>query len=180
MIININSSIELKCRKFAKECVGTNKGYYARARNQSNASKVEQDILLGKVCEYAVWEFLGKEIEEPDTEIYQAKDKKHSADLGTDYHIKSCRVGGIISWVYQPKCEYLYTGKHVYCLINKDTLEVTVKYIISGEKLKKHDMYSDPYSEHLMGKKVCVYQYDFKLLDDDELIYIYKGEKNES
>lgn len=179
MKITINSSTERKCRKFAEECVKTNHKYYSKARNQKNYKKIEEDIFIGKIAEFAVWLHLKKKPDPPDIEIYPSNKKTHSADLfcgDTKYHIKSCRKDREASWVYQPNCKYLYEDYHVYCIV--DGLEVEIRYIISGEKLKEWEAYDDPYARHLIGKKIAVYHNYLRCVDAKD--FIHKGEKNES
>lgn len=78
-----------KCREFAEKCVITNIDAYKR-RNQSNPDKIIEQIITGKLGEFAVAEILG--FGEPDLQIYEAKNKSYAADLvgeGKDIHVKA-------------------------------------------------------------------------------------------
>lgn len=87
--IRVSEAIMYKCREFAQKCMVTNLSAYKR-RNQSNPDKIIQQIVTGKVAEFAVAELLG--YGEPDLQIYSARDKTYGADIcgdGKDVHVKS-------------------------------------------------------------------------------------------
>ncbi len=101
---------ERLCTLFASEVFHTNKDMYA-SRNQSIESKVRSDIYLGKLAEFAVFNYLiskGKVCSAPDITIYEAKQKSYDADLYVNktspLHVKSCieSKGYGNSWVFQP------------------------------------------------------------------------------
>lgn len=101
---------ERLCTLFSSEVFHTNKDMYA-SRNQTNENKVRADIYIGKMAEFAVYNYLiskGKNCSAPDVMIYSAKKKSYDADLfinGTaPLHVKSCmEVSGYDnSWVFQP------------------------------------------------------------------------------
>jgi hypothetical protein len=81
------------------------------SRNQTNENKVRADIYLGKLAEYAVFNYLiskGRKCSAPDITIYEAKQKSYDADLYVNgqspLHVKSCiqAQGYGNSWVFQP------------------------------------------------------------------------------
>jgi hypothetical protein len=101
---------ERLCTLFSSEVFHTNKDMYA-SRNQTNENKVRSDIYMGKMAEFAVYNYLiskGKICSAPDVMIYTAKQKSYDADLLINgiapLHVKSCMVvsGYDNSWVFQP------------------------------------------------------------------------------
>jgi hypothetical protein len=94
---------------FSKEVYSTNKDQYDK-RNQTNKSKVESDIYIGKMAEFAVWNFLvdqGKPATFPDIMIYPKEMKSFDADITSGdikVHVKSCMDVSQFpnSWVFQP------------------------------------------------------------------------------
>lgn len=94
---------------FAREVYETNREMY-ESRNQNNRLKVIADIYVGKMAEFAVWNYLqrdGKDATFPDIVIYPAKKKSYDADItcgDVKIHVKSCISLGIypVSWVFQP------------------------------------------------------------------------------
>jgi hypothetical protein len=89
---------------FSKEVFNTNIEKYIE-RKQSDVKKIIADIYIGKMAEYAVWNYLqrdGKDATFPDIAIYPAKKKSYDADI--KLHVKSCIAMGVypISWVFQP------------------------------------------------------------------------------
>jgi hypothetical protein len=94
---------------FSKEVFYTNLDKY-KQRNQSDVKKVISDIYIGKMSEFAVWNYLqrdGKDATFPDIMIYPANKKSYDADItagDVKIHVKSCVAMGVypISWVFQP------------------------------------------------------------------------------
>jgi len=94
---------------FSKEVFYTNLDKY-KQRNQSDVKKVISDIYIGKMAEFAVWNYLqrdGKDATFPDIMIYSANKKSYDADItagDVKIHVKSCVAMGVypISWVFQP------------------------------------------------------------------------------
>lgn len=83
-----------KCSKFADDQLETSKNLY-RYRGEQNIKKIRQDIVIGKLGEIAVYQYLkekGYEPNKPDFTIYDRINKSFSADIlvGTrDVHVKS-------------------------------------------------------------------------------------------
>lgn len=87
--IKISEDILNRCREFAEKCMVTNLDAYKK-RNQSNPKTIIEQIVTGKLGEFAVSLILGTE--EPDLQIYAKKDKSYSADLiheNKEIHVKS-------------------------------------------------------------------------------------------
>lgn len=100
---------EKVCSLFAENCYQTNKDEYER-RNQTKKEKIISDIWIGKMCEYAVFNYLyaaGKKPTPPDIVIYPPKSKTFDEDIncsGNLIHVKSCmKVDNYDpSWLFQP------------------------------------------------------------------------------
>ena len=76
-LIAPSSYQESLCSAFSNEVYQTNKDIYAQ-RNQNNESKVKNDIYIGKLAEFAVYNYLlskGKIVSAPDIMIYESKKK---------------------------------------------------------------------------------------------------------
>ena len=94
---------------FSKEVFNTNILKYAE-RKQTDVKKIISDIYIGKMAEFAVWNYLqqdGKDATFPDIVIYSAKKKSYDADITSGdvkIHVKCCVAMGVypISWVFQP------------------------------------------------------------------------------
>lgn len=101
---------ESLCLAYSNEVYQSIKEKYSD-RNQSGKDKIKQDIYLGKMAEYAVYNYLvenGKDVTPPDIMIYNKYNKSFEADLFVNktspLHIKSCMNVDPIhnSWLFQP------------------------------------------------------------------------------
>jgi len=100
----------LDCYNFANESANSSEKKY-KQRNQSNLFKIKNDIFLGKVAEYSIYNYYlskGFQITPPDINIYQAKNKSFDADLtiidkNQNIHVKSHFIKSPFppSWVFQ-------------------------------------------------------------------------------
>ena len=94
MKIVIDSKTVEKCRKFAEDRLVLSANCY-KWRGEQNKSKMIEDILVGTLGEFGVYEYLkqkGIQVSEPDLKIYEQKRKSHSADLQSEefkFHVKS-------------------------------------------------------------------------------------------
>ncbi len=109
--ITLSKELEDECLKFAEECYPTNKGRYS-TRNQSNKKKIKEDIVNGKLGEFAAYEFLIKQgfapNNKPDLVIYKGNKKSWKADLvidSTNVHVKTQAISSAkkygLSWTFQ-------------------------------------------------------------------------------
>jgi hypothetical protein len=125
-------------------------------RNQSDVTKLEEDISQGKIAEILVFKLLRKMGKNPhglDFLIYNKQDKTFGADIIVDagsIHVKSCNGESSLpnSWVFQPKdpltispssTDYLalvVIGQRNYCYLIK-ALEVVYKPPIKKSLRKK-------------------------------------------
>lgn len=95
--ITINDKeLQDRCMKFAIECTKTTSEFNIRNGSTSNVSKLINDRYNAVLAEWAVYFHViqnGGSCQEPDMEIYEAKQKSHGADLvltdGTELSIKS-------------------------------------------------------------------------------------------
>lgn len=158
---------EKLCKVFSDEVYRSNKDMYAR-RNQDNESKVKADIYLGKLAEFAVFNYLwtaGKEVSAPDIMVYEVKDKSYDADLyindTSPLHVKSCmETGGYgNSWVFQPNDP----------LVSKPNEDETIALVVVNDRGEFYcyivkatevaSMYREP-RKATLNKKV-LYEEDF-------------------
>jgi len=110
--LTISEELLNKCTQFAKDSVNTSADKYAR-RNQSNISKIIEDIRNGKIAEEVVWSTLSKiypNLSQPDFNIYDKKNKNWNPDLRDQsiplkLAVKSQEIKSEIaygrSWVFQ-------------------------------------------------------------------------------
>jgi len=116
----------LLCVQFAKDVINSNLDALIR-RGQSNEMKIYEDILLGKMCEFLVFQEL-EDCTHPDLTVVSSHAKSYDADLkarGFNIHVKSCRRDNKIkSWVFQPNDPLvLKPGKKdllALCIISND------------------------------------------------------------
>ncbi len=189
----IFSAEELKiCSTFA-ENVDTS--FYAK-RNQFNNEKRKKDSLIGKLGEFAVWNFLKKyytgipvDISPPDVKIYSAKEKSWDFDLKTpdmNVHVKSQdieqgkRYG--ISWLFQfgDGSKRSYDKEIFDRLSNKQyvafvTVDLTnnkaiLRAFTNLDDLHESKMWKSPKLDKLkVANKIAVYLEDLKILPPKKL-----------
>lgn len=118
------------CVEFAVSSVESSKDHYA-SRNQFDVDKIKNDIYLGKVAEYAVYNHyyqnFGK-ISKPDVKVYRGKDKSYDADLKTKkslVHVKSyfSKSSYPPSWVFQKSDPLVHSPKEndviILCIVDE-------------------------------------------------------------
>lgn len=154
---NIDNSEYLLCVQFAKDVINSNMDAYAN-RNQADFIKVFNDLVIGKVCEFVVYNELGTSY--PDLKVYAKKDKSFDADLTLDdykIHVKSCRKKSIFgeSWVFQEEDELVTkpSSKDVLALCVIDEIQVEF-YTIPAKKA----VYKEPVKKNL--RKKVIYKKD--------------------
>lgn len=167
MIINIPQEDYNKCLIFSNSVVDTNIDCYTR-RNQNNLFKIKQDILVGKLAEFATYRFLvskGRTVQEPDCQVYASNRKSFSADL-TDgvnkYHVKcmkketAARFG--LSWSFQIEDRLTSRPEEtdVLVLCEIDGTVVDIKTIVKANKVM--ELYTKPVLRKLWNiKKVLMW-----------------------
>lgn len=94
MIINLDQNLINKCEDFAIKRIKGSADVY-RYRGENNRSKMVEDVIIGTLGEWAVYEHLkslSHDVTEPDMKIYEKRRKSFAADLSVDevtIHVKS-------------------------------------------------------------------------------------------
>lgn len=152
---------------FAKNSVETNVEMYA-LHNQTNKEKILSDIYLGKMAEWAVFNYLlskEKKCSAPDVAIYPKRWKSFDADLtindGDKLHVKSCMAVSHyeISWVFSSKDPVTHSpspNEFVAFVVVGSKQEFDAYFVRATELL---GMYKPPMKEGLLNKKV-IYESD--------------------
>lgn len=145
---------------FSKQVFNTNIEKYAE-RQQSDVKKVISDIYVGKMAEFAVWNYLqrdGKDATMPDIMVYSAKKKSYDADISCGdikIHVKSCIAMGVypVSWVFQPNDPVTISpsNKDYLALVSIEDGVIFEAYFVKAADVMK--IYEAPKKEGL-DKKV--------------------------
>ena len=162
---NVDIKDYLRCVQFAHDSIQTNLDAYAR-RNQKNVHKIFNDIVVGKIGEFAVYKYLKEkhELDEPDLKIYSKENKSFDADLktaGFDIHVKAqskyqSETYGT-SWSFHPTDKLITkpSDTDVIFLCSVDDLMVD---ILSYNKASFYlDLYDEPIKESLKKTKKVIY-----------------------
>lgn len=144
--------------KFASNVISSNLEAYQK-RGQVNIKKIFDDIYNGKICEFAVFNFLmlkGKGCTPPDLKIYDKMDKSFDCDLMSRekrIHVKSCRSNSD-SWVFEKNDPLVTnpTDNDYIFLCKTDKNKVNIIKILKAKDAE----YKNPILKHLTTK-VCIY-----------------------
>ena len=168
MLIKIDKETIEKCTKFAEECVGTNK-YYA-SRGQANVAKITQDIITGKLGEFAAYELLRSKFEDatlPDLEIYRGNKKSHGADLvagGHKFSVKTQSMESIkkygMSWLMEKTSLDKFKDHMVILCIQLENDSILIQNVVPFQSML--DVVAEPRLKHLKSK--CAFYYNDMLL----------------
>lgn len=188
MKIQITQDILDKCEIFAKKCVSTNIDKYA-SRGQYNKSKIEQDIIIGKIGEEAAYKFLSEkfsDLSQIDYNIYEKGKKSWDSDLKSKSLTFSCKASGINaqilygeSYIFQHGDGFKDCDKEVFDNKNDNAYAVfvsvnipkkiaEVRAIIKISWLHEKNLFKPMVKENLRNNKKAVY-YDGLLNFKDEL-----------
>jgi len=154
---------------FSKNVIDTNISKYNQ-RKQDDYSKIFNDILIGKVGEFGVYNYLikkGKVCCPPDLEIYGVINKSFDADLqceSNNIHVKSQEYYASkdfsLSWSFQKEDPLTFKPENqdfiAFTLVKG--LNVDVKKIIRANNLTLK--YKDPLIDRLKGTKKVIYYLD--------------------
>ena len=177
MLADYNELYET-CTDFAQKQLVTSRSKY-RQRNQSNQTRITQQIADGKMGEIFAARHLrtqGYTCTEPDFEIYTARNKSFDADLVVDsqqaVHVKtqnaeSARRWGS-SWVFQaggvgygntdPLLDSTTTDWVVFVKLDTQAHSAVVIGPLEMAQVKQH--LKDPVLDRLKGIKKCIYESD--------------------
>jgi hypothetical protein len=161
----IDTDTYLRCVQFAHDSINTNLDEYSK-RNQKKVHKILNDIIIGKLGEFAVHKHLSKNspIAEPDLSIYDSSHKTFDSDLkynNLNIHVKSQsreqseKYG--ISWSFHPK-DSLTTRPEkndviFFCLVD----DLSVDIMAYDRATFFIDLYKDPVKNNLKGMKKVIY-----------------------
>ncbi len=177
MLVSIPAEVVEKIEAFAADCVKTNR-YYA-LRGQSHIPKITNDIIVGKMGEWAAYELLRTkypEMEEPDLKIYVGGRKSHSPDLTAgDIHfsIKTQTLESVkkygMSWLMEKNSVDKFVGHHVILCMQIEPTLILIQNIVTFESMM--EVQSLPKLKHLKSKIAFYY--------NDMLLNTIKGENND-
>ena len=158
-----------QCELFSKYSVYSSLDEYEK-RMQFNKNKIIEDIKNGKIAEFMVYNYLTNAFKNPttpDLNIYDKYNKSYDADIilsNANIHVKSHKVNIHYppSWLFQKK-DPLVTNKD-----DKDFLALVVlkekfpsyMYLLKIQNVE----FKKPVKEALRETKVCIYEYDLKIL----------------
>lgn len=162
MLIKLNEEIIKLCKDFAIESVKTH-SYYAQ-RGQNNVEKIINDIFIGKLGEWASYNFLFKNkiiTNKPDMRIYRTG-KTHNSDLfNSNYkfsvktqNLQSAEKFGQSFLKEKDSLDKFLDHKVIICLHINDSL-ILVQNIISFKTLL--DIKSKPKLDKLITKYAFYY-----------------------
>ena len=164
MIINIPPWIVTQCSEFATACAATNK-YYA-SRGQSNLNKITNDIMVGKLGEWACHKMLldkGFKVSEPDMQIHLGRKKSHSPDLSTstiNFSVKTQTLRSVedygMSWLMEKSSLAKFKGHQVILCIYLGEAKVLIQNIVPFERLLA--VQAAPKLAYLITKVAFYYQ----------------------
>jgi hypothetical protein len=169
MLIQLEDHVKYICKKFACDVVDTNIDEYER-RNQFDKDKIIDDIYVGKIAEFATYKLLkrrGKNVVEPDCQVYGSSKKSFSADLkdgSFEYHVKCMKASAArrfgLSWSFQ-KSDKLVTKPKANDIIvlceYTDNCDVDIKALVKAKNMM--ELYTKPVLVRLQHIK-CVLMWD--------------------
>jgi hypothetical protein len=170
MLIKIAQETIDKCTAFAQECAQTNK-YYA-SRGQANLDKIVQDIITGKLGEFAAYELLSSKFSDttlPDLEIYRGGRKSHSADLtagGHNFSVKTQSFESIkrygVSWLMEKSSLPKFEGHYVILCVQLENNCILIQNVVQFSDMLA--VQAEPRLKHLKSK--CAFYYNDMMLKD--------------
>lgn len=169
--------------KFSKETLdkseifagSVNTSFYAK-RNQFDPEKRKLDAKIGKLGEFAVYEYLKDKVQnltEPDCKIYKPKEKSWDYDLKAvdkNFHVK-CQnvVQGLKygeSWIFQKEDQHIFKNYKpedyvAFVSVDLSKNEAYIKSILSVAFLHNNNLFKKPKLSYL-DNKAAVYFEDIK------------------
>jgi hypothetical protein len=171
MKIKISKYYLKKCSEFADAQLKTeSKKEYTR-RGASDIGTVKKNIIVGKLGEIAMYQYLikkGHELEKPDFAIYEGRKKSFGADLSTeryDIHVKSQGLRSIkrygYSWIMQ-RSDKLTTNLDTddlvaFLTVDVDNLEADIVGVVSAKDLVDFELFEECKVFSYRHSKVAIY-----------------------
>jgi len=166
-----------RCRKFAEDRLVLSANCY-KWRGEQNKQKMVEDIIVGTIGEFAVYEYLkqkGVLVSEPDLKIYEQKRKSHSADLQNEefkLHVKSQTSRSISrygrSYLFQQKDKLVHSPSDVdyicFTSVDLDGMVVEIQGIVKAKDISQY--YAECKVPMYRGTKTALYLKDFEHLVD--------------
>jgi hypothetical protein len=173
IIETISDTIINQCWEWALAADTVSGDHYAETRNQRNPVVRQKQLWKGKIGEFAVYQFLLKEGEEPSKpELTAERQTKHNPDLvgfknKINFHVKTSfeiRAEGR-SWVFE-KNNRLTTSPNdndYLCLCSMIAEPNTIRIDLIERASYFVGQYKPPINENLVTK-CCIYAKDFPCL----------------
>lgn len=188
--IKLTNQMFQDCNQFATQSVATHIHHYAQ-RNQTDNNLIKQQILIGKLGEFAVEKFLLNnqiKIDSPDLTIYDHKSKTFNSDLkyqNIKIHVKSQEIEQAkkfgLSWIFQygnnqkghldtEIFQQSFKKQYVaFVLIDLKVKLAKIIAFVSLNTLHQYNLFKDPKKDTLRGIKKAIYYQDIKDLSSVEL-----------
>jgi hypothetical protein len=159
-----------KATKFAEDQMETSKSLY-KYRGEQNESKIKQDIIIGKLGEIAVYQYLKEkeyEANRPDFTIYNRVNKSFAADINCgsyDIHVKSQGVESARrygnSWLLQ-RSDKLIKSPHkdeflAFTNVDLDSMSVNILGIIRAKDIIDYNLLDECRVPRYRHTKVALY-----------------------
>jgi len=168
-----------KVREFAHKRVKGSSALYS-SRGEKNLSKMEEDIIIGTLGEYAVQYYcktIGLKCTRPDLKIYENRRKSFDADLTSvvrdkeiKLHVKSQSTNSIkrygLSWLFQKSDSLVKSPDDedmmVFCSVDPKVWEVTIVGFVHPKLVCELGLWGEcsvPYYRH---SKLAIYLEDLE------------------
>ena len=168
--------------QFAKERMGGSKDLYTY-RGEKNLTKMEEDIVIGTLGEYAVYNYLkslGYKCSRPDLKIYGKKRKSFDADLRVyregfkadvvNVHVKSQSMKSVKrygqSWLFQRSDSLVAnpekSDKMIFTNVCPKTWEVSVVGVVHPKLVTELGLWGECKVWSYQKTKVAIYLEDLE------------------
>lgn len=163
--------VKNRVKKFAEDRITISSNLY-KWRGEQSQNKMVEDIIVGTLGEYAVQNYLSKELgrpcTRPDLKIYDKRNKSYSADLTSGdlkIHVKSQSCKSVkrygLSWLFQRKDKLVSEPKDneyiAFCSVDSDTYEVTIVGFVHPAHLKELELWGECKVPMYRKTKVALY-----------------------
>lgn len=165
---------------FASKRMGGSKDLYAY-RGEKNLSKMEEDIIIGTLGEYAVQNYFkskGLKCSRPDVKIYEKRRKSFDADLkavnfyneNINVHVKSQSLKSVkkygLSWLFQ-RNDSLVKKPEVndvmaFCTVDPKTFECSIVGFVHPRLVCEMNLWGECKVWQYQKTKVAIYLTDLE------------------